>query len=143
MRRASYFAFASLVVLLAQTACAQDVSESVARAKVNLSRMFVGDMYDMVRMKLAHSGLSPQDVDRAAQVWSDGVASCAVDALASDPDPQAMQILKALSSSETELELSERWPKIDLDEGARLLDTLKPKLEECFAYVLQDAGIVR
>ena len=94
-------------------------------------------------MKLADSGLSPQDVDRAAQIWTDGVASCAVDALASDSDPKSMQILNALASSETEAELNEQLPKIDAEDDATYFNSLKPQLEECFAYVVQEAGIVR
>jgi hypothetical protein len=131
------------MVLSVQAAHSQDASVSVAHAKANLSRMLAGDMYQMVRAKLANSGLAPQDVDRAAQIWTDGVASCAVDALASDSDPKAMQILKALSSSETEVELNERLPEIDPEDDDRYFESLKPKLEECFSSVVQDAGIVR
>jgi hypothetical protein len=131
------------MLLSLPTAYTQDASIDVAQAKANLSRMMADDMYQMVRIKLANSGLAPQEIDRAAQIWADGVASCAIDALASDSDPKATQILKALSSSETEMELNERLPEIDPEEDAGYFESLKPKLEECFAIVVQEAGIVR
>jgi hypothetical protein len=102
MISSSILAFALLVVLSVPAAHTQDSSAVLARAKANLSGMLAEDMYEMVRIKLANSGLPPSDVDRAAQIWTDGVASCAVDALASDADPKAAQLLIALSRSETE-----------------------------------------
>ena len=128
---------------MAPVAHSQDASVSAADAQANLSRMLAADMYQLVRAKLANSGLAPQDVDRAAQIWTDGVASCAVDALVSDSDPRAMQILKALSNSETEVELNERLTTKDSEDDVSFLESLKPKLEECFSFVVQDAGIVR
>ena len=143
MRRSGFLAFATLLVFLVPVAYSQDASVNLANAQANLSRILAPDMYQMVRAKLSNSGLAPQDVDRAAQIWTDGVASCAVDALASDADPKGMQILKALSSSETEVELNALLPETDSKDDLSFFESLKPKLEECFSFVVQDAGIVR
>jgi hypothetical protein len=143
MISSSILAFALLVVLSVPAAHTQDSSAVLARAKANLSGMLAEDMYEMVRIKLANSGLPPSDVDRAAQIWTDGVASCAVDALASDADPKAAQLLIALSRSETEAELNEQLPETDPKGDTVFFESLKPKLEECFHIVVQEAGIVR
>ena len=143
MRRSPVLVIASLMIISAPAALTQDASIDLAQARTNLARMMARDMNEMVRTKLAGSGLSPQDVDRAAQVWTEGVASCAVDALASDSDPKGITILEALSDSKTETELNERLAKTEADDDVSYFESLKPKLEECFHTVVQEAGIVR
>ena len=143
MRRSPFLAIASLMIISAPAALTQDASIDLAQARTNLARMMARDMNEMVRTKLAGSGLSPQDVDRAAQVWTEGVASCAVDTLASDSDPKGITILEALSDSKTETELNERLAKTEADDDVSYFESLKPKLEECFHTVVQEAGIVR
>lgn len=143
MRRFRFHAIASLIIFSVPAAYTLDASVELAHAKANLARIMAGEMYEMVRMKLAGSGLAPQEVDRAAQIWTEGVASCAVDALASDSNPKGIQILEALSSSRTEVELNERLAETEADDDVSYFESLKPKLEECFHTVVQDAGIVR
>jgi hypothetical protein len=143
VRKANCISLTLLLVLAVPVGRTQSTPLNTAQAKVNLSAIIFADVTKLVNAKLADSGLAPADIDGAAQNVSDGVASCAVDALASDSNQKSLQFVEVLSTSETEDELEEAWLKIDPADDVSYMDPLLPRIQYCLSVVMQEAGIGR